>query len=32
MDKGKAIEMLKQYLAEIPHLKELQYDNREYQL
>ena len=32
MDKGKAITLLKQCLEEIPNLKGLQYDNREFQL
>jgi len=32
MNKAKAIEMLKQCLEEIPHLKEIQYDNPEFQL
>jgi predicted nucleotide-binding protein len=32
MDKDKAIELLKQALTEIPHLRELHYDNREFEL
>ena len=32
MDKGKAIQLLKEALSEIPHLKELKYDDPEFQL
>jgi len=32
MDKGKAIELLKQALTEIPHLKKLRYNNQKYRL
>jgi uncharacterized protein (TIGR02391 family) len=32
MDKSKAIELLKEALAEIPHLRELHYDNQEFEL
>ena len=32
MDKGKSIELVKGALAEIPHLRELHYDNQEFKL